>query len=98
MRCFICQLRRRDARGRPRGRTARALLVNALGGMPALELYLMVNSALRVLRGKGLNVSRFLIGNYVTSLEMPVARSRFACWGFEPTSLRQTRRVQAAAT
>jgi len=38
--------------------------------MPALELYLMVNSALRVLRGKGLKVSRFLTGNYVTSLEM----------------------------
>ena len=30
----------------------------------------MVNSALRVLRGKGVRVSRFLTGNYVTSLEM----------------------------
>ena len=46
------------------------LLVNGFGGTPAMELYLMVNSALRVLRAKGLEVSRFLTGNYVTSLEM----------------------------
>ena len=46
------------------------LLVNGFGGTPAMELYLMVNSALRVLRGKGVRVSRFLTGNYVTSLEM----------------------------
>ena len=30
----------------------------------------MVNSALRVLRGKGVRVPRFLTGSYVTSLEM----------------------------
>ena len=53
------------------GRGVEALLfVNGFGGTPAMELYLMVNSALRVLRKKGLNVSRFLTGNYVTSLEM----------------------------
>jgi dihydroxyacetone kinase-like protein len=46
------------------------LLVNGFGGTPAMELYLMVNSALRVLHGKGVRVSRFLTGNYVTSLEM----------------------------
>jgi dihydroxyacetone kinase-like protein len=46
------------------------LLVNGFGGTPAMELYLMVNAALRVLRKKGLSVSRFLTGNYVTSLEM----------------------------
>ena len=46
------------------------LLVNGFGGTPAMELYLMVNSALRVLRGHGVRVSRFLTGNYVTSLEM----------------------------
>jgi dihydroxyacetone kinase-like protein len=46
------------------------LLVNGFGGTPAMELYLMVNSALRVFRKKGLNVSRFLTGNYVTSLDM----------------------------
>src|SRR5438477_7417844 len=36
------------------------LLVNGFGGTPAMELYLMVNSALRVVRAKGLEVSRFL--------------------------------------
>ena len=35
-----------------------------------MDLYLMVNSALRVLRGKGVRVSRYLTGTYVTSLEM----------------------------
>ena len=46
------------------------LLVNGFGGTPAMELYLMVNSALRVLRSKGLAVNRYLTGSYVTSLEM----------------------------
>src|SRR5437899_3847235 len=50
--------------------TEALLLVNGFGGTPAMELYLMVNSALRVLREKGVRVSRFLTGNYVTSLEM----------------------------
>jgi dihydroxyacetone kinase-like protein len=46
------------------------LLVNGFGGTPAMELYLMVGSALRVLKGKGVSVSRYLTGSYVTSLEM----------------------------
>jgi dihydroxyacetone kinase-like protein len=46
------------------------LLVNGFGGTPAMELYLMANSALRALRKGGLRISRFLTGNYVTSLEM----------------------------
>jgi phosphoenolpyruvate---glycerone phosphotransferase subunit DhaK len=46
------------------------LLVNGFGGTPAMELYLMVNSALRALRAKGLAARRFLTGSYVTSLEM----------------------------
>ena len=54
----------------PKRGTDALLLVNGFGGTPAMELYLMVNSALRVLRKKGLNVSHFLTGNYVTSLEM----------------------------
>src|SRR3989441_3796233 len=52
-------------------RGAEALLfVNGFGGTPAMELYLMVNSALRALREKGVRVSRYLTGSYVTSLEM----------------------------
>jgi dihydroxyacetone kinase-like protein len=46
------------------------LLVNGFGGTPLIELYLMVKSATRQLRGRGINVTRFLTGNYVTSLEM----------------------------
>jgi len=54
----------------PKPGTEALLLVNGFGGTPAMELYLMVNSALRVLRAKGIETSRFLTGNYVTSLEM----------------------------
>jgi phosphoenolpyruvate---glycerone phosphotransferase subunit DhaK len=54
----------------PRAGAEALLLVNGFGGTPTMELYLMVHSALRVLRGKGLRVSRFLTGSYVTSLEM----------------------------
>ena len=46
------------------------LLVNGFGGTPAMELYVMVNSALRVLGSKGVVARRYLTGSYVTSLEM----------------------------
>jgi phosphoenolpyruvate---glycerone phosphotransferase subunit DhaK len=46
------------------------LLVNGMGGTPAMELYLMVNAAKRLLDAAGLRTVRFLTGSYVTSLEM----------------------------
>jgi dihydroxyacetone kinase-like protein len=46
------------------------LLVNGFGGTPAMELYLMVNAACRVLAGKGVRPTRYLTGSYVTSLDM----------------------------
>jgi len=46
------------------------LLVNGLGGTPAMELYLMVDAARRILEGRGLKVTRFLTGSLVTSLDM----------------------------
>lgn len=46
------------------------LLVNGFGGTPTLELYVMVNAALKVLRGAGVKAVRHLTGAYVTSLEM----------------------------
>jgi phosphoenolpyruvate---glycerone phosphotransferase subunit DhaK len=46
------------------------LLVNGFGGTPAIELYLMYNTARRVLERRGLAVTRSLVGSYVTSLEM----------------------------
>jgi dihydroxyacetone kinase-like protein len=46
------------------------LLVNGFGATPLIELYLMVNSARRILNGKGITATRFLTGSYVTSLDM----------------------------
>ena len=46
------------------------LLVNGFGATPLLELYLMVNSAKRLLDGAGITATRFLTGSYVTSLDM----------------------------
>jgi dihydroxyacetone kinase-like protein len=46
------------------------LLVNGFGATPLIELYLMVNSAKRILDGAGVTVVRFLTGSYVTSLDM----------------------------
>lgn len=47
------------------------LLVNGLGGTPLAELYLAYNSARKQLADKGIEVTRSLVGNYITSLEMP---------------------------
>ena len=46
------------------------LFVNGFGGTPLVELYLMVGAATRMLRGRGISVTRFLTGSYVTSLDM----------------------------
>lgn len=46
------------------------LLVNAFGATPLIELYLMVNSAKRILDGAGITAARLLTGSYLTSLDM----------------------------
>ena len=46
------------------------LLVNGFGGTPSLELYLMVNAAMKLLGAAGIKVVRHLTGTYVTSLDM----------------------------
>ncbi len=46
------------------------LFINGFGGTPVMELYLMYNSAAKILADRGLTVIRSLVGNYVTSLEM----------------------------
>ncbi len=46
------------------------LLVNGLGGTPAMEIYLMVHAARRILDKSGLKVVRHLAGSLVTSLDM----------------------------
>jgi len=44
--------------------------VNGLGGTPLIELYLVYNELAKQLDDRGLTISRNLVGNYITSLEM----------------------------
>lgn len=44
--------------------------VNGMGGTPLIELYLMYNEVNRILSGRGIKITRKLIGSYITSLEM----------------------------
>jgi dihydroxyacetone kinase-like protein len=46
------------------------LFVNGFGGTPSLELYLVYNSARRLLEARGIEIVRSLVGPYVTSLDM----------------------------
>ncbi|MEQ8695014.1 MAG: dihydroxyacetone kinase subunit DhaK [Bauldia litoralis] len=46
------------------------LLVNGFGGTPLMELYLMYHAARASLESRGFRVTRSLVGNFVTSLEM----------------------------
>jgi phosphoenolpyruvate---glycerone phosphotransferase subunit DhaK len=46
------------------------LLVNGFGGTPLMELYVMYHAAHRLLEKAGVRVTRSLVGNYVTSLDM----------------------------
>ncbi len=44
--------------------------VNGMGGTPLIELYVVFNELNKFLKGRGVEISRNLIGNYITSLEM----------------------------
>jgi dihydroxyacetone kinase-like protein len=46
------------------------VMVNGMGGTPLIELYLVYNEVHRYLTGKGARITRNLVGNYITSLEM----------------------------
>ncbi|AXK46821.1 dihydroxyacetone kinase subunit DhaK [Brachybacterium saurashtrense] len=46
------------------------LFVNGMGGTPLLELYILAKDAHEVLAEAGVEVSRHLVGNYITSLDM----------------------------
>jgi len=46
------------------------LFVNGFGATPLMELYLIYNTASRLLAEKGINISRSLVGNYITALDM----------------------------
>lgn len=55
--------------GVPRGSRC-LLLVNGFGGTPLMELYVMARAAKHVIDAAGIQAVRFLVGSYVTSLEM----------------------------
>lgn len=55
---------------RPESGSEALLMVNGFGGTPLMELYLLYHSASRLLDSHGIRVSRSLVGNYVTSLDM----------------------------
>ena len=44
--------------------------VNGMGGTPLIELYIVYNELNKFLQGRGITITRNLIGNYITSLEM----------------------------
>ncbi|WP_420114286.1 dihydroxyacetone kinase subunit DhaK [Pseudactinotalea sp.] len=46
------------------------LFVNGMGGTPSSELYIVYRHARARLEDAGVNVTRSLVGNYITSLEM----------------------------
>lgn len=46
------------------------LFINGFGGTPLMELSLMYNSAAKLLEKSGVKITRSLVGNYVTSLDM----------------------------
>ena len=45
-------------------------MVNGLGGTALMELYLVYAELEKICQGKGIQISRRLVGNYITSLEM----------------------------
>jgi triose/dihydroxyacetone kinase / FAD-AMP lyase (cyclizing) len=56
-------------REHPAGRPV-ALMVNGLGGTPAMELAIVARRAVETLGGWGLAVERVYLGNFLTALEM----------------------------
>ena len=44
--------------------------VNGFGGTPLMELYLLFECGQKLLNEKNINVSRSIVGNYTTSLDM----------------------------
>lgn len=48
-----------------------AVMINGLGGTPLMELYILYNEVEKILKEKNITIYRALVGNYMTSLEMP---------------------------
>ena len=63
------------------------LMINGMGGTPLMELYLMFDAAKRQCDDKGLNITRSLVGNYCTSLDMAGCSITLTKMDAEMTSL-----------
>ena len=48
-----------------------AVMVNGLGGTPLMELYVVNRKLNELLEGKEIKIAKTLVGNYMTSIEMP---------------------------
>lgn len=46
------------------------VMLNGMGGSPLIELYLMYGEVAKILEKSGITVTRTLVGNYTTSLDM----------------------------
>jgi phosphoenolpyruvate---glycerone phosphotransferase subunit DhaK len=46
------------------------VMVNGMGGTPLIELYVIYNEVHKYITGKGARITRNLVGNYITSLEI----------------------------
>jgi dihydroxyacetone kinase-like protein len=46
-------------------------LVNGMGATPLIELYVVYNEVRNALKSRGISIARNLVGDYVTSLDMP---------------------------
>jgi len=44
--------------------------VNGMGGTPQIELYIVFAELAKLLKGRGISITRNLVGSYITSLEM----------------------------
>ncbi len=44
--------------------------VNGMGGTPLIELYIIYNELAKICKDRGVTITRHLIGDYITSLEM----------------------------
>ena len=55
---------------KPQNNEKTLLFVNGMGGTPLTELYLVYDDACEILKSKGIEITRSLVGNYCTSLEM----------------------------
>ena len=54
----------------PAENKAALLLINGFGATPLMELYLIYNTAAKLFNQHGIQISRSLVGNYTTALDM----------------------------